>query len=173
MQSLIVPVMLLGLAQQAPVLEPPRYIPPPPKPAVVKPVPARTPIVQSLLLIPPAPVPQLSQPQPTLPQPIDTTLRQPHPVHHSAARQIKRIDKGTWADLKNENRRGVTSFLHHAKHVPVKEFARSLSRKFAMDPVIDLSYQKNKAKPFLVIIPEENTGSLIITTNTRNVDEIK
>jgi type II secretory pathway component GspD/PulD (secretin) len=145
----------------------PKYIPPLPKPAVVKPVSAPPPVFQIQRLISPGPVKRY-----VLTQPEYTKPAQPWPVYYSAL-PPKRIVEATQADLKNENRPGVTSFIHRAKHVSVKELAHSLGRKFAMNQVINVSRQKNKTNALLVIIPEEKTGQLIITTSSRNVDEIK
>ncbi|MCH7988001.1 MAG: hypothetical protein IID46_02495 [Planctomycetes bacterium] len=169
MKTFVASAVLLGMIQQtlADDVSPPKYIPPLPKPAVVKPASAPPPIFNLRRLISPAPdanfvVPRLEH----------RKFEQPQPVLYSAPLP-KRIEEATRANVKKQHRSGVTSFIHRAKHVSAKELARSLGRKFAMNQVINVSLQKNKANALLVIIPEEKTNQLIITTSSWNVDEIK
>jgi hypothetical protein len=168
MKTFVAFALLLGMFQQTFADAPPapKYIPPVPKPIVGPFQP--TPIFNIQRLISPAPDPDFF----VVPLSEHINSAQPWPVFH-AAQPPKRIEEATRADLKNENRPGLTSFIHHVKHVPVKDLARSLGRKFAMNHVINAGYQKYTTNAPLVIIPEKETGHLLITTFTWNVDEIK
>ena len=176
MKTFVASALLLGMFQQtladdtpAPLadeISAPKYIPPLPPP-VVGPLPT-PPISNIQRLI--SPVPDAKH---VLPRSQHAKPPQPWPVYFPALLP-KRIVKATWwADLKDENRPGLTSFIHRAKHVSAKELARNLGRKFAMNQVINVRHRKNKTNALLVIIPEEKTGRLLITTANWNVDEIK
>ena len=144
MKTIVASALLLGMFQQTLADDPPapKYIPPLPPPTVVKPAFAPTALFQIQRLIAPSP-----ETKDVLPRSEHDKPAQPQPANYYSYSAVppKRIEK-TRSESKKQNRPGVTSFIHRAKHVSAKEFASSLSRKFAMDSVINLSYQKNKTK---------------------------
>jgi hypothetical protein len=167
MQSLIVPVLLLASAQQAPVSQPPKYIPPAPKPAVVKPKFAPTALFQLHRLLTPT-----LEAKDVLPRskPYKPALRQP--VYFSAP-PAKRIVDALKANPKSKVTSTRQTFVHRVKYISASQAALAISNAFAKKHKIKITSQGIVADSPVVIVPEHPSNSLIISAAAKYVDEIK
>lgn len=192
MKSLIVSTLVLALAQQtlaedpiAPQYAPqyvPQYIPPAPKPAVVKPTQSKAALLR---LIAPTTIKQISQPQPApiraaQPLPRKRLEATPHPVtkypvtKYPVTNPYRPTSFPPTPRLPDvaptpKNQQGLTSFLYPVQHIAAEEAAHSLGRAFA----IKFLFQKKNASIPLVVIPNKTSNTLIVTTSSQSVSEIK